>query len=120
MIKSELHTITKYPVPSMDDWVFTVENHPFINLDISALDAKRLSVEEVRSLLSIPEEDHEPDEKGMDDYKNIITITRNMRVIFSISLTNINNNHFQSSEILLKIFRHLENQYKRARDLSNY
>ena len=54
----------------MDDWVFTVENHPFINLDISALDAKRLSVEEVRSLLSVPKEDHEPDEKGMDDYKN--------------------------------------------------
>jgi len=34
------------------------------------LEAKHLSVKEVRSLLSVPKEDHEPDEKGMDDYKN--------------------------------------------------
>nr|CAG8552072.1 13355_t:CDS:2 [Entrophospora candida] len=55
IIKYELNTIASHPVPTIDDWVFTDENHPFENQRISALDAKHFSTEEVRSLLSINE-----------------------------------------------------------------
>nr|CAG8562240.1 6782_t:CDS:2 [Entrophospora candida] len=59
IIKQELDTVTSHPVPTMDDWVFNKENHPFENHDINALEAKKFSLDEVRSLLLVNNEDQQ-------------------------------------------------------------
>jgi putative membrane protein len=64
MIKLELNTIASSPVPSMNDWIFTEENRPFENLDISALEARNLSTEEIRTLLTVKLDEN--DEKLFD------------------------------------------------------
>ncbi|CAG8500467.1 3554_t:CDS:2 [Paraglomus brasilianum] len=62
LIRRELNIITsnKPPVPS--EWIFTKKNHPFGADKVNAEEARRLSKEEVRSLLG-------PDEKKESEIK---------------------------------------------------
>jgi len=52
-LKRELETITSNKRPTVEDWVYAPENYPFGVEEISAIDARKLSLDEVRSLLSI-------------------------------------------------------------------
>ena len=51
MIKRELDRITSNPRPSIESWVYHPENHPFGD-DITGPEAKKLSLDDVRSRLS--------------------------------------------------------------------
>jgi len=51
LIVRELDTITANPPPSVDDWIFAPENHPFGPQNVTAEEARKLSVEDVRVLL---------------------------------------------------------------------
>ncbi|GBB85522.1 hypothetical protein RclHR1_12010003 [Rhizophagus clarus] len=50
-IKRELNVITSRKRPTVDDWVYNPENHPFGREEITASEARKLSIDEVRSLL---------------------------------------------------------------------
>jgi len=52
ILKREIDTITSHPPPSVKDWVYAPENRPFENLDITATQAAKLSLDEVRSFLA--------------------------------------------------------------------
>ena len=51
LIIRELDTITANPPPSVDDWIFAPENHPFGPQGVTAEEARKLSLEDVRVLL---------------------------------------------------------------------
>ncbi|CAI2168028.1 1395_t:CDS:2 [Funneliformis geosporum] len=57
ILKRELKAILSHEPPSVNDWIYSKENRPFEkDKDLSALDASKLQVDDVRSLLSIKEE----------------------------------------------------------------
>ncbi len=49
----ELNNITSKPIPPVNEWIFTKENVPFESENITALQARDLELDEVKSLLSI-------------------------------------------------------------------
>ncbi|CAG8530154.1 7179_t:CDS:2 [Cetraspora pellucida] len=51
ILKLELVNIVAHKAPSMDDWVYSLENHPFETDNITATEAKHLNINEVRSIL---------------------------------------------------------------------
>ncbi|KAF0507082.1 UPF0187-domain-containing protein [Gigaspora margarita] len=51
ILKLELSNLEAHKVPSMDDWVYSTENHPFETDNITAAEAKNLNIDEVRSIL---------------------------------------------------------------------
>ncbi|RIA87321.1 Bestrophin, RFP-TM, chloride channel-domain-containing protein [Glomus cerebriforme] len=51
-IKHELNTITARQKPKVDDWVYNSDNHPFGKEEITASEARKLSIDEVRTLLT--------------------------------------------------------------------
>ncbi len=59
LIKRELNTITANPrqTVDIDKWINTPENHPFGPYDISGPEANKLSLDEIRSKLSISDKD---------------------------------------------------------------
>ncbi|PKK78431.1 hypothetical protein RhiirC2_729857, partial [Rhizophagus irregularis] len=50
-IKRELDIITSRKRPTVSDWVYNPENHPFGREEITASEARKLSIDEVRNLL---------------------------------------------------------------------
>lgn len=52
LIHTETNVITEHPPPSVKDWVYTKENRPFEDQTLNAIDATRLSIDEIRSKLS--------------------------------------------------------------------
>ncbi|CAG8488417.1 17644_t:CDS:2 [Racocetra fulgida] len=51
ILKLELANMVAHKAPSMNDWVYSSENHPFETDNITATEAKHLNIDEVRSIL---------------------------------------------------------------------
>ncbi|CAG8530656.1 9157_t:CDS:2 [Funneliformis mosseae] len=52
ILKRELNTITSHPKPTVVDWVYNSKNRPFGPEEVTASEARRLSLDEVRDLLT--------------------------------------------------------------------
>jgi hypothetical protein len=69
-IKRELDRITSSPRPTVESWVYNSANHPFGD-DITGPEARKLSLDDVRSKLFIsPNKDNSPSNKN-DSLSNI-------------------------------------------------
>lgn len=65
MIKRELDKITSNPRPTVESWVYNQNNYPFGD-DVTGTEARKLSIDDVRSKLSSSSSNNDGNKSSLD------------------------------------------------------
>ncbi|CAG8514524.1 7093_t:CDS:2 [Dentiscutata erythropus] len=77
ILKLELLNIMAHKAPSLDDWVYSSENHPFETDNITATEAKNLNIDEVRNMLKEDNRKLSSENRRISDSDSSDTINQN-------------------------------------------